>query len=497
VTLSDTTPVHPARAVPTARPAARGSARGRARGTAVASAALLALLASAPATAQQAVPPQPPPPVPASALDDIAFVRRLSTAFKGVASAVEPSVVHITSIGRQRFRRSVFDPVQERLVPTGLGSGFIVSKDGLIVTNNHVVGSAEGLQVRLSDGREFEATVVGRDQATDLAVIRLTLPEIPPALRPVSFADSDSIEVGEWVIAIGSPFGLSNTVTQGIVSAKGRSITPRETGRNYEDFIQTDAAINPGNSGGPLLSLEGQVVGVNSAIATRSGGYEGIGFAIPSNIARAVMENIIANGRVVRGFLGVEMADAAPEQLGSLPTPGVLIRRVEPDSPAGRAGLRAGDVITRFQGRPFTEARLRTAIALTPPGTRTQVEILRDGVVQTVVVALGDFERTLASASGIIEPLGIRVQAPDPDSPGSMGGPARGVGLLVTEVDPEGRASELQPGDLITGVELGDRSKEVRTAEDLIRTLRSADLEQGCRLRVIRGKMRGYVDIRG
>ncbi|MFN9992610.1 MAG: S1C family serine protease, partial [Phycisphaerales bacterium] len=239
--------------------------------------------------------------------DDLAFARRLSNVFKSVAGKAEPAVVHITSLNRVRMRRGFFDQIgQEQIVPNGLGSGLIVSADGYILTNHHVVKQADQLRVKLATGEEVDAKLVGTDELTDLAVLKIEREGLPY----LEFGDSEVLDVGEWVVAIGSPFGFSSTVTAGIVSAKSRSINPKEGAPAYQDFIQTDAAINPGNSGGPLLDLNGKVIGVNSAIATRTGGYEGIGFAIPATIAKPVMENLITNKRVIRGWLGVSLQDA-------------------------------------------------------------------------------------------------------------------------------------------------------------------------------------------
>jgi serine protease Do len=443
--------------------------------------------------AQTATPSSPSPD--AASPEDIAFAKRLSNAFKTVASKVEPSVVHITQRNRVYQRNFWGEVTASGITDTGLGSGFIVSRDGYIMTNNHVITSgekaAEQIKVRLFDGQEFDAKLIGRDEATDLAVLRIDPKDLPNNLNPVTLGESDALDVGEWVVAIGSPFGLSNTVTAGIVSAKGRSITPRETGRVYQDFIQTDAAINPGNSGGPLLNLQGEVVGINSAIASRSGGYQGIGFAIPSNIARAVLENIVAHGRVVRGWMGVDLADAASGASG-----GVAVKAVQEDSPADKAGLRVGDVITKYQGKPVNEARLRNAIALTPPGTKVPVEVQRESKSVSATVTVGDLNTAMGNTD--VPQLGARVKTVTRDMAQQFRQP-RLRGVIVMEVDDGSRAatSDLQPGDVIVGYRQGTTERAIASAEDLAKLAASIDFASGLQLNVIRNTngflQRGYL----
>jgi serine protease Do len=453
-----------------------------------------------PSIANTATPARPSPD--AASPDDIAFAKRLSNAFKSVASNVEPSVVHITQRNRVYQRNWFGEVVSSGITDTGLGSGFIVSKDGYILTNNHVITSgeraAEQIKVRLFDGRELDAKLIGRDEATDLAVLQINRDDLPANLNPVTLGDSDVLEVGEWVVAIGSPFGLSNTVTAGIVSAKGRSITPRETGRVYQDFIQTDAAINPGNSGGPLLNLQGEVVGINSAIASRSGGYQGIGFAIPSTIARAVLDSIVANGRVVRGWMGVDLADLAANGGGGGGNGGggVAVRAVQEDSPADKAGLKVGDIITKFQGRPVNEARLRNAIALTPPGTKAPLEVQRDRKAIETVVTIGDLNAAMGNTD--IPQLGARVKTVTRDLAQQFRQP-RLKGVIVMEVDDGSRAanSDLQPGDVIVGYRQGTAERQINSAEDFAALAARADFKSGVQLNVIRNTngflQRGYL----
>lgn len=440
--------------------------------------------------------------------EEMAFARGLSRVFKGVASTVEPSVVHITQLSRvQSVRRDFWGfPVavgEPQLAETGLGSGVIVSEDGLILTNNHVVRQAEELKVKLADGREYPAKIVGRDELTDVAVLRIEA----EGLRPASFADSDRLEVGEWVVAIGSPFGFSNTVTAGIVSAKGRTglglAAQGEDGRPqqiFQDFIQTDAAINPGNSGGPLVNLDGQIVGVNTAIASRTGGYQGLGFAIPSNMARAVMDSIVKNGRVTRGWLGISLSDLSADrsrELGAGNRAAVRVEFVSPESPADRAGLKAGDIITRFQGKAVDQvARLRTSIALTPPGTEAAIEVLREGKPVTLRAAVGD----LSSSGQLAVPvarLGMSVRTLSAVEARRMG--FRGVeGVIVTAVTPGGVAdrSGMQAGDILRAMILPDGGETaIDSAESLVLLVEEADFGRGVEFQAIRGNRRGYITV--
>ncbi|HYF14653.1 MAG TPA: trypsin-like peptidase domain-containing protein [Phycisphaerales bacterium] len=424
--------------------------------------------------------------------EDFRFARSLSRVFKTVAEQREASVVHITQLRRVRPTDWWGRPIgPAQTVPSGLGSGVIIDPEGIVVTNNHVIADAEKLKVKLSDNTEFEAELIGRDELTDLAVLRIRPGERrsgAAAFRAAPFANSDAVEVGEWVVAIGSPFGLDKSVTAGIISAKGRTVTPRETGISYEDYIQTDAAINPGNSGGPLLNLSGEIVGINSAIASRTGGYDGIGFAIPSNTVRAVVENILKNGRVVRGYLGVELSAVATDD--GMSRPGALVGRVSEGSPAARAGLREGDIITRFQDTPVTDdRRLRTAIALTPPGSEVTVVVQRDGKETAKRVTLGD--RRTAMGGEVVEALGVTVMAIT-DEQAQRIGLRRLRGVVVTAVDTDTPAhGRLEPGDIIVAV----NDEGIRTPEDLEGAVGAGDLDRGIRLNIIRDNMRGYVDV--
>ncbi|MBS0197786.1 MAG: Do family serine endopeptidase [Planctomycetes bacterium] len=456
-------------------------------------AATMLLLPAAATLAQQTAAATP---VAASA-EDIAFANRLSKAFKTVASGLEPAVVHITTLNKVQpvAYDMFFRPVPQgpaRLQPSSLGSGVIISQEGFIVTNNHVVRNADALKVKMYDGQEFDAKLIGRDELTDLAVIRMEPKDgQSPRLSPAKFADSEALEVGEWVVAIGSPYGLNNTVTAGIVSAKGRTVTPRETGRVQDDFIQTDAAINPGNSGGPLLNLRGEVVGINSVISTRSGGYEGIGFAIPANTVRTVIDNIIANGRVVRGWLGAALEEAKPAELAGQAPSGVLVARIVEDGPAERAGLREGDVIVKFKGAAMNENRLRNAIGITPPGTSVDLQVVRDNALKNLTVTLGD--QSEVRKNGDVPMLGIRVQTLTRERSRELG--LRGVkGVVVLDTYPTDRkaASELEPGDIIVSVDGND----ITNIEQFSDAVGRIDFNRGSRFQIIRGSVRGYIDVR-
>ncbi|MFG0286192.1 MAG: trypsin-like peptidase domain-containing protein [Phycisphaerales bacterium JB039] len=387
---------------------------------------------------------------------DIAFARRLSHVFQHVSNQIEPSVVHIRTAARQRIiERDVFGRrlgVREGpLAPSGLGSGVIVSEDGYIITNNHVVEAADALTVGLSDGREVEARIVGADPATDVAVLKIDA----SGLTPARFGDSETLEVGEWVIAVGSPFGFSKSVTTGIVSAKGRSgLSGSETNR-YEEFIQTDASINPGNSGGPLVNLEGEVVGINTAIlSSRVGGSIGIGFAIPSRMAEAVYRTIVRTGRVERGWLGIMMEDVGGPAAGAPNGAGVLVTEVVPGSPADRAGLRTGDIITAFDGARTENAnRLRNAIAFTAPGADVEITLLRDGETRRLQTEIVDSVegRAVSVGATYLRDLGLSLIPLDPALAREIGLDSDARGLLVYEVveGAPARQSGLVRGDII------------------------------------------------
>lgn len=332
----------------------------------------------------------------------------------------------------------------------GQGSGFIISTDGYILTNNHVVENATKVTVKLEDGREFTAKTVGTDPHSDVAVIKVDASGLPV----LPLGDSDKLEVGEWVIAVGNPFGLSHTITAGIVSAKGRSSIGIA---DYENFIQTDAAINPGNSGGPLVNLEGKAVGMNTAIFSRSGGYMGIGFAIPINMVKTIKNQLIKNGCVIRGYLGVVIQNLTPDlakSFGIKEKKGILVSQVTKDSPAYKAGIKQGDIIVSFDGQPVEKIEpFRNRVALTPPGTKKKLTVLREGKHKTLTVTIGRLPDSTPSAtvsSTIEEKLGITVRNLTQELAERFGLKEE-QGVVVVQVSPGSDADlkGIRPGVLI------------------------------------------------
>ncbi|MFO8090029.1 MAG: DegQ family serine endoprotease [Desulfatiglandaceae bacterium] len=332
-----------------------------------------------------------------------------------------------------------------------LGSGFIIDKAGFILTNNHVVESTDDIKVKLADGREFKAEIVGRDPKTDLALISI---EPESDLPTLSLGDSETAQVGDWVIAIGNPFGLGHTVTAGIVSAKYRQIGAG----SYDNFIQTDASINPGNSGGPLLNTAGEAIGINTAIFSRSGGNIGIGFAIPINMAKDILPQL-KEGRVVRGWLGVMIQEVTPElkeKLGLSDVHGALVADVTSGGPAEKAGIKRGDVIVGFNGKEIKEMKeLPFLVASSPVGSESEVDIVRNGKPMTVTVTLGRLpdEEAGAPVETRLE-LGMSLETLTPDKAASMG--LTGTeGVVVTQVAQGSPAAEagVRPGDVIVEVD--------------------------------------------
>ena len=362
-----------------------------------------------------------------------------------------------------------------------LGSGFIIERNGIILTNAHVVKDAESINVRLQDKREFPAKVLGIDERSDVAVLKVEASDLPV----IRVGNSDKLEVGEWVLAIGSPFGLDFTATQGIVSALGRNL-PDET---YVPFIQTDAAVNPGNSGGPLFNTRGEVIGINSQIYSRSGGYMGLSFAIPINTAMQVAEQLRKHGKVTRGWLGVmiQPIDADLAKSFGLDRPrGALVAQVQPDSPAEKAGLKAGDVILSFDGQGIDDtAQLPTRVGATPIGKRVEVGVLRDGKEKTLAVtiqALADEKAQASGDKGALEAasLGLQVQPLDPAKRKELG---VNHGLVVRSVG-EGAAGRagVRPGDVL--LELG--GVKLTSVDDLKQAVDKLSKGRPAALRLLR-----------
>ena len=364
-----------------------------------------------------------------------------------------------------------------------LGSGFIIDRDGSILTNNHVVENAEKIVVRLADEREFEAKVIGKDSKTDIAVIKIDARgnfPVPP------LGDSDQLEVGEWVMAIGNPFGLDNTVTAGIVSAKGRHIGAGP----YDNFIQTDASINPGNSGGPLINLRGEVVGINTAIFSQSGGNIGIGFATPINLAKEVLLQLKSKGKVTRGWLGVVIQRVTPEiaeSLGLDKAQGGLVAKLSKDGPAERAGVKIGDVIVEFDGKEIKESNdLPIIVARTSVDKKVRVKLLRDKKEVTLTVAVGELKEEVVVASAKEKgEFGFTVQTITPQIAESLG-LERAEGVVITAVEPDSPGGEagLRRGDVILEI---DR-KPVRNLADYRKALGESKKGKGSLFLVRRGE---------
>jgi len=355
----------------------------------------------------------------------------------------------------QQYGQQDQQPQQQR--EHSLGSGVIVSSDGYILTNNHVVDGASDIKVSLKDKREFKAQVVGVDPKTDIAVLKIPV----TGLTPITFGDSAKTQVGDFVLAIGNPFGVGETVTMGIVSATQRSGLGLE---DYEDFIQTDAAINPGNSGGALINVHGDLIGINTSILTgeEGGGTEGVGFAIPVNMARGIMDQLVKNGKVSRGYIGVGIEAVTPDlaKAFGMDTPtGALVGEVEPDSPGAKAGLQRGDIILAVDGQPVSDERdLRLRIAGMAPGQTVKLEILRNGQKLNVSVTLVEFPDKQASAtqgepsSNALQ--GVQVDELTPQIAHELELPASTTGVVITDVDASSAAAEagLQRGDVIQEV---------------------------------------------
>ncbi|HYB60627.1 MAG TPA: DegQ family serine endoprotease [Methylomirabilota bacterium] len=395
----------------------------------------------------------------------------------------------------QQFGQQYQQPQQQR--EHSLGSGVIVSSDGYILTNNHVVDGASDIKVSLKDKREFKAQVVGTDPRTDLAVLKIPA----TGLTAITFGDSAKAQVGDFVLAIGNPFGVGETVTMGIISALQRSGLGIE---DYEDFIQTDAAINPGNSGGALINVHGDLIGINTAILTggEGGGNEGVGFAIPVNMARGIMEQLVKNGKVSRGYIGVGIEAVTPDlaKAFGLATPeGALVGEVEPNSPGSRAGLQRGDIILSVDGQPISDERdLRLRIAAMAPGLTVKLEIVRNGQKQTVSVTLAEFPDKTASASegqpssNALE--GVQVDELTPQIAREIGLPPGTTGVVISDVDESSSAAEagLQRGDVIQEV----NRQPVNNLEQYEKAIRAAGNGEVLLL-VNRGGATRYVAISG
>ncbi len=374
-----------------------------------------------------------------------------------------------------------------------LGSGFIISKDGFILTNNHVVEGADNIKVTLSDNRSFDAKVIGTDPESDVALIKINDPENLPILP---LGDSSKLEAGEWVIAIGNPFGLTQTVTVGVVSATGRSSVGIS---DYEDFIQTDAAINPGNSGGPLINGNGEVIGINSAIFSKTGGYMGIGFAIPINMAKSIEAQLQKFGKVTRGWLGVVIQNVdknLAESFGLKQVGGILISEVQKDSPASAAGLQQGDVILRLDGiQLLNVSDLRNRVALLQPGSKAMLDIMRNGSEKKVQITIGEQPANFSknglgtNSDGSLEKFGLTLQQLTPELAKKFGY-GENSGLIISDVTSgsPAEAAGLKPGQLVEEV----NRERVRNLKDLDNVLKQSKSNK-ILLRVRAGNYSTYV----
>lgn len=400
------------------------------------------------------------------------------------------------------FRR--FIPRQHGMPPRefqskSLGSGFIISQDGFVMTNAHVVESADEILVKLTDKREFKAKVIGTDKRTDIALIKIEANGLPT----VRMGDPSKLKVGEWVVAIGSPFGFESSVTAGIVSAKGRSL-PQE---NFVPFIQTDVAINPGNSGGPLFNMKGEVVGINSQIYSRTGGYMGVAFAIPIDVAMEVQSQLRASGRVSRGRIGVviqEVTKELAESFGLSKPAGALVSAVEKGGPAEKAGVEGGDIILKFDGKAVgNSSDLPRIVGATRPGSKVQMQIWRKGVNKELGVTVGEIPEDKTALRGSKKPkpaeaaanrLGLILSEPTQEQRREL---KIGHGLLVEDVRGNGGRADLRPGDILMALVYKGSSTELKSVEQFNKLLLQFDKSTAFSLLVRRGDQQTYIIIKG
>lgn len=438
--------------------------------------------------------------------------------FVELAEKQSPSVVNISTVqnGRSKsaangfpmdpsdpafeiFRRFFPQPpggMQQAPENRSLGSGFIISADGYIMTNAHVIEGADEVTVKLLDKREFRAKVIGADKRTDVALIKIEA----SGLQSVRLGDSSQLKPGEWVVAIGSPFGFEHSVTAGIVSAKGRAL-PQE---NYVPFIQTDVAINPGNSGGPLFNLKGEVVGINSQIFSRSGGFMGISFAIPIDLAMDIQQQLRTRGRASHGRMGVSIQEVTREMAEAFGLPkagGALVNSVEPNGPAARAGIEPGDVILRFDGKPVTTSSdLPRMVGLMKPGSRVQADLWRKGQTRTVLVTIGEFQdervtsakpASRSAAGGTNSRLGIALSDLSAEQKQQM---RLNVGVMVIDVRPGSRV-DLRPGDIILAVVFQGDTQDVRSVQQFNQLMNQLDSRLPATLLIRRANIQIFVPI--
>ena len=442
--------------------------------------------------------------------------------FTELAEKQGPAVVNISTTQVMRGNQGMPFPFDEsdpafeffkRFIPRGpggstprefenksLGSGFIMSQDGHILTNAHVVDGADEVTVRLTDKREFKAKIIGADKRTDVALLKIEAGGLPA----VKMADPAQLKVGEWVVAIGSPFGFDNSVTAGIVSAKGRSL-PQE---NYVPFIQTDVAINPGNSGGPLFNMRGEVVGINSQIYSRSGGYMGVSFAIPIDVAMDIQNQLRVSGKVSRGRLGVVIQEVSKELAESLALSkpmGAVVNAVEKGGPADKAGLEPGDVILKFDGKPINaSADLPRMVGATKPGTRSTLQVWRKGATRDIAVTVGEMsdEKTASTrpsrggkpAEQQANRLGLVVSELTAEQKREL---KMSSGLLIQDVRGTSARADLRAGDIIIALISKGATTEVTTVDQFNKLLAQFEKGSNITLLVRRGEMQTFVTIKG
>lgn len=447
-----------------------------------------------------------------------ASARSLSAAFEDAARQITPSVVNISAIKKpknsknankslpndpffEQFKEFFGDDFAERFnndgggrgMPQqqGLGTGVIVDDKGHILTNNHVVEGADEIQVRLNETQTVKAELIGTDPRTDLAVIKVKTKDISPA----KLGNSDKLKIGEWVVAAGNPFGLDNTITAGIVSAKGRTF---QGGGQYEDFIQTDAAINPGNSGGPLVNLDGEVVGINTAIFSRSGGYMGIGFAIPIDMARKVMDSLITEGKVVRGWLGVGIQNLSEDMAASFKFEGLegaLVGHVDDNGPASKAGIKQGDIMMEIDGQKVKNVtQLRNVVAGIKPGQTTKVKVFRDGQIKNIDVKIGELPTGKDKPSIILDErkndIGISVEELTPELSKRLGlGDFKGVIVRSVASGSIAQKAGIQSRDVIVSI----NGEKISSLEQFYKVLDAMDLKKGSRMVVKTEGMERFV----
>jgi serine protease Do len=451
----------------------------------------------------------------------VASLEALNQERRALVSSVIPSVVAVKTSKKIDVRRQYgLDPFEfffrnqqrqprnpndEALVQNALGSGVIVTNEGHIITNNHVVDQVDEIEVQLSDGRTKKARLVGADSQVDLAVLKIE----DPGVKPLKLADSDMVQAGDFVLAIGNPFGFEETVTDGIISSKGR---PNRTDA-FGDLLQTDAAINPGNSGGPLINLRGEVIGINTAIISRSGGSQGIGFAIPSNTVRTALESLLKQGRIIRGYLGIQTRALQPGQNGT-ESEGVIVDQVVPGSPAAQAQLQKGDIIHKFNGHEIKNfPALRSLVAQAELNKNVDLEIVRDGKPLKVTTQIKEQPIDYQTA-GVLPDRG-QPQTPAPAAPNDQtetSGPLASIhvgdltpemarqldlpnnvrGVVVTNVDPDSGAAELQKGDVIEEI----NQQPITSVSDYNKIVASVDPSRPQVLSVCRHRMRSFLVLR-